>query len=285
MEKYRFNSRFTPYHLFVIQIDGQDYKIPHVMDDFEFERFLMDYGHSLPLGIRVFHFNDIDQLMINPVIAQMPVVDVPITELLLSFPPVSMRIKNKASNEEYPVSRKLGDYAVGRRDLIERLFRVDGERYSFLADMEVEPIHLREAREYIAKHHRHCGAPSFHKFSVSLRVDGESEPIGVAVASTPKARHLMDGKTLEINRVCVDPRYSNACSKLYAQVVRIGKAMGYTRFVSYTLPTESGASLRAVGFRFDGMTQDAAHGWDVPSRPRSTENYPKGEKLRWILEV
>ena len=280
-----FDSRFSPYHIFVVSINGQDYKVPHIMDDFTFERLLMDIGGTLPFGVRAFHFSDIDQVLANPVIARMPVKDVPILELLCTHPPQSIRVKDKRLDETYNVSCKLGDYAVFRRKLGDKLVLVDGILYCFLADMEVVPIHLKEAKEYIAKHHRHCGAPSFHKFSVSLRVDGEPEPVGVAVASIPKARRLMDGRTLEINRVCTDPRYGNACSKLYAQVVRIGKGLGYTRFVTYTLLEESGASLKAVGFRFDGMTQDAAHGWDVPSRPRNTEKYPKGEKRRWILET
>lgn len=130
------------------------------MDDFEFERLMLNIGGTLLFGIRVFHFADLDLVL------------------------------------------------------------VDGESYCFLADMDVVPMHLKEAREYIAKHHCHCSAPSFHKFAVSLQVDGEPEPVGVAVASTPKSRHLMDGRALEINRVCTDPCYRNACSKgIYAYTV------------------------------------------------------------------
>ena len=280
-----FDSQFAPYHLLIVTLEGHDYKVPQILDDFQFERLLMDIEDKLPLGVRVFHFNNINELLTNPVIEKMPVTDIPIIELLRSEVPKHMRVKDRERNEVYPVICRLGNYAVCSREPWETLYDVDGDRRCFLTDMHVEPIHLKEAREYIEKHHRHCGAPSFHKFSVSIRVEGEAEPIGVAVASTPKARHLMDGKTLEINRVCVDSRYGNVCSKLYAQVIRIGKEMGYTRFVTYTLPEESGASLKAVGFQFDGMTKDSAHGWDVPGRPRHTEKYPTGPKKRWILNI
>ena len=40
----------------------------------------------------------------------------------------------------------------------------------------------------------------------------------------------------------------NACSKLYGACCRIGFDMGYERIVTYTLATESGASLRAAGY-------------------------------------
>ena len=64
--------------------------------------------------------------------------------------------------------------------------------------------------------------------------------MGVAIASIPKARCQMDGLTLEINRCCADPRYADVCSNLYARTIRIGREMGYTRFLTYTLPEESG---------------------------------------------
>ena len=109
--------------------------------------------------------------------------------------------------------------------------------------------------------------------------------MGVAVASTPKARRQMDGETLEINRCCTDPRYADVCSSLYARAVRIGRELGYRRFLTYTLPEESGSSLRAVGFQPEGVTKAPAGGWDCPSRPRDTARYPAGGKIRWILDT
>ena len=69
----------------------------------------------------------------------------------------------------------------------------------------------------------------------------------MAIASIPKARALNDGRTLEINRVCCDPAYFNACSNLYAAAIRAGRDMGCTRFLTYTLPEEGDSSVRAVG--------------------------------------
>jgi hypothetical protein len=60
--------------------------------------------------------------------------------------------------------------------------------------------------------------------------------------------------------------------------------MGYNRIITYTLPEESGASLRAVGFKYDGVSRPNRNGWNVPGRPRKTpERYPNGTKLRWII--
>lgn len=62
----------------------------------------------------------------------------------------------------------------------------------------------------------------------------------------PVARHLDDGWTLEVNRLCTDGT-RNACSMLYAAAWRAARAMGYKRLIPYILDTESGTSLRAAG--------------------------------------
>jgi len=179
---------------------------------------------------------------------------------------------------------KRGDIVLAdTEDGYGRLYRVDGITSSLVTRLEAVPITLQEASAYIDQHHRHNAGPKFHKFSVCLRVSGEPEPVGVAVASIPKARHQMDGETLEINRCCTDPRYADVCSNLYARAIRIGRELGYRRFLTYTLPGESGSSLRAVGFQPDGVTKPSAKGWNSLSRPRDISRYPTGEKVRWVL--
>jgi len=42
-------------------------------------------------------------------------------------------------------------------------------------------------------------------------------------------------------------------------------------------------SLRAAGFQPAGVTQVSAGGWNSPSCPRITDQYPAGEKVRWVL--
>lgn len=60
--------------------------------------------------------------------------------------------------------------------------------------------------------------------------------------------------------------------------------MGYKRMITYTLPSESGASLRAAGFIVAGDTRPSPKGWDVPGRRRDTPaKYPKSEKIRWEI--
>lgn len=277
-------SRWTNYHVFLAQLDGLSYRFSPILDDAAFDR-LMDALHwRMPYQLRAFHTSDPKQAEKNPVLKAAPELPVDIDGLLTALPLQPMRLKDKRRQQTLTVQYKYGDYALtDTEDGYGRFYHVDGTASSLVTRLEAIPITLQEASSYIDRHHRHNAGPKFHKFSVCLRVPGEPEPVGVAVVGTPKARHQMDGETLEINRCCTDPRYADVCSSLYARAVRIGRELGYRRFLTYTLPEESGSSLRAAGFQPDGVTRASVNGWSSPSRPRDTAQYPAGEKIRWVL--
>lgn len=88
--------------------------------------------------------------------------------------------------------------------------------------------------------------------------------MGVAIVGRPVSRHLDDGWTLEVNRLCTDGS-RNACSALYAAAWRAARAMGYKRLVTYILESENGASLRAAGWKCVGRPAACA-GQDTDAR-------------------
>jgi len=94
---------------------------------------------------------------------------------------------------------------------------------------------------------------------------------------------LDDGATVEILRIATDGA-RNACSMLYGACRRVARALGYSRVITYTLPDEGGASLRASGFVFDGDAGNASKAWH--NRPGRTAQ-PVGDDLvggkwRWV---
>jgi len=110
---------------------------------------------------------------------------------------------------------------------------------------------LDEANAFVAAHHRHHKPVPGAKFCLAV---SEGDKVrGVAIVGRPVARLLDNGWTLEVNRVCTDGA-RNACSMLYGAAWRAAKALGFRRLITYTLPEEGGASLRA-GFRNCGMTK------------------------------
>ena len=135
--------------------------------------------------------------------------------------------------------------------------------------LEIRPTHLKPAREFVGKYHRHNIPPVGGKFAISCF---ESERLcGVAICGRPTARKLDDGATLEIYRNCTDGT-RNACTKLYGACVRIARDMGYKKVITYTLESENGASLRAANFTFAGSAGGIAScGWEAAEAARRRE--------------
>lgn len=151
--------------------------------------------------------------------------------------------------------------------------------------MKLVPVTLTEAKRFVNEQHRHNEAPVGWAFGVGLESDGEL--VGVAMAGRPSARKLQqaDPFLVEVTRVTTTGE-KNACSMLYGAVCRAAKALGYRSAITYTLPEEGGASVRAAGFELDAELPEARP-WSQPSRPRhdltlfGPRKRPTGPKLRW----
>jgi len=144
------------------------------------------------------------------------------------------------------------------------------------------PCTVRRARRFVGDHHRHSLPPNGGLFAVAVECDGET--VGVGIAGRPVARALDDGRTVEITRCCTLGT-PNAASMVYGALCKAARALGYERAITYTLASESGASLRGAGFLV--AAQVRAQGWDRPSRSRRDADLfgnatkPPGAKLRW----
>lgn len=149
--------------------------------------------------------------------------------------------------------------------------------------LQLVPVTWAEAREYVTAWHRTHRPPPGHKFSVGIAdsVDATGKPIlvGVAIVGRPVARHFDNGLTLEVTRTCTDGT-PNANSMLYGACARATFALGYRRLVTYTQCGESGASLRAAGWRVVAE-RPATNGWDRPSRRRDSHGVDGIQRTLW----
>ena len=111
---------------------------------------------------------------------------------------------------------------------------------------------IQEANEFVANFHRHSKPTQGGKFAIGASSHGL---FGVAIVGRPIARRLDDGYTAEVLRVCVSPNApKNTCSFLYGRCWRIWQQMGGMKMITYTLQSESGSSLRGVGWKIMGET-------------------------------
>lgn len=109
---------------------------------------------------------------------------------------------------------------------------------------------------------------------------------GVAICGRPVSRHLDNGFTLEINRLCTDGT-KNACSMLYGACCRVAKAMGYKKVITYILESENGASLKASNFICEGQA-GGTHWTGIRQKRQMSliENKtPEEMKVRWSKEL
>lgn len=150
--------------------------------------------------------------------------------------------------------------------------------------IRVQPIELRDANEFIARHHRHHKPVQGHRFSLCVM---ENERLcGVAVVGRPVAR-LAGSPTevLEVTRLCTDGT-KNACSALYSAAARAGREMGYRLIQTYVLETEHGTSLKASGWNRNDEASGGGQ-WkhtDDDSRlfPTRRTDQPTCKQFRWF---
>lgn len=139
------------------------------------------------------------------------------------------------------------------------------------------PTTLAEANNFVTRAHRHHGPTLSHRFSTGV-IDEEETLRGVAIMGRPVARKTDHRAVLEVTRVATDG-CPNACSALYGQACRIGKAHGFAKAQTFILASEPGTSLKAAGWRPVGITPGKP--WAVPTRDRDRKPTTEGPKVRW----
>jgi hypothetical protein len=152
--------------------------------------------------------------------------------------------------------------------------------FSYDAPLEVVAVELRQANEFVARHHRHHKPEVGHRFTIGVRRCETGELCGVAIVGRPKARLIDQHRVVEVTRLATDGT-KNACSLLYASAARAAKAIGYDEIITYTLESEPGTSLRAVGWEEVGRVR--AEEWSRPSRSRKPAKIESKRKWRRVL--
>lgn len=151
-----------------------------------------------------------------------------------------------------------------------------------MSNLELIPISLKDANEFVSQHHRHS-SPLVNQMHFAVAAGYEDRVVGVAIVGLPVARALNDEWTAEVRRVATDGT-RNACSMLYGAAWRAARALGYRRLVTYTLASESGSSLKASGWTVVAeLPARGPKGWNTPSRPRV--EVAGQERLRWELST
>ncbi len=142
--------------------------------------------------------------------------------------------------------------------------------------LSIIPVILREANSVVAKWHRHHKPVVGHRFSLGA-VNGEGVLVGVCICGRPIARLSDQRLSLEVLRVATNGE-KNVCSFLLGAASRVAKEMGFSEIHTFTLESEGGASLRAVGW--ESRTGTHGQGWD--SRNGRNVDCKNESKTKWF---
>lgn len=145
--------------------------------------------------------------------------------------------------------------------------------------LDTARVELSEANAFVVATHRHHGRVLSHRFSVAVRRHGEI--VGVAICGRPVARAVDQKHVLEVLR-CATDGTRNACSCLYGKAMRVARELGFRAVITYTLASEDGASMRALGW-WPELLGERDTRWTCGARPRSTtKGQDLGQKIRWL---
>lgn len=145
--------------------------------------------------------------------------------------------------------------------------------------LNVAPITIGEARDFVRVNHSHLGAPVSALFALSV-CDGD-RVCCVAIVGRPVARMLQDGETCEVIRLCSDET-EHAASMALAAAVRAAVALGWKRIVSSTLLGEPGTCYRAAGWAPVALGAESGTArWSAHPRHTAGSHAQPGRKVRW----
>lgn len=155
--------------------------------------------------------------------------------------------------------------------------------------MKIAPCTVTAAKLKVKEWHRHLKDIQGGLFAAQV-IDDTGQCVAVALAGNP-ARVWQKEAKLVISRVAAEedqPKIicskgrehaSPSCTMLYGALCRAAKALGYCEVWTYTLPEESGISLKAAGFIDMGLSAGGEH--SRPSRYRKPAVRPE-PKRRWL---
>lgn len=144
--------------------------------------------------------------------------------------------------------------------------------------LSVFPMTLKAANELVRTIHRHHQPVVGYKFAIGAFDRRTGNTVGAAIVGRPVARMTDAEIVAEVTRLVTDG-HKNACSLLYSACARVAKEMGYLHIQTFLLEDEPATSVKAAGWKFEGMTNGGT--WNRLSRGNRREDQPMGRKQRW----
>lgn len=140
--------------------------------------------------------------------------------------------------------------------------------------MKAVRLELKEANAFVLLHHRHHKPVVGHRFSIGVEHNGML--VGCVIVGRPVARQSCQKSIAEVTRLVTDGT-KNACSFLYSQAARAAREIGFSSIQTFILPSETGISLKAAGWKLLGKCK--VGNWHT--REKRRKDQPEMPKIKW----
>jgi hypothetical protein len=146
----------------------------------------------------------------------------------------------------------------------------------------IVPVSLKQAKDFIREHHRHCPPPVGWRFGAGV-MNGP-DLVGVVTVGRPVARALDHRFVTEVNRLCITTTLPsglvwNAASTLYGWAARESKAAGFEHIITYLHASEQGTTIKAAGWEFGYDVRGRS--WSTPTRLRAGDCARSPDKVMY----
>ena len=143
------------------------------------------------------------------------------------------------------------------------------------------PLTIKQANLLVEELHRHHKACRGHRFSIGAKESATGRLVGAVIVGRPVSRGIDPYNVAEVSRLVTDGT-KNACSFLYAAAARAAKAIGFKYIQTYILEDEPGISLRAAGWKLDGVTRGGDWNNSFAFKGKRRTDQPMCPKKRYV---
>lgn len=148
--------------------------------------------------------------------------------------------------------------------------------------LSIVPLELVESNTLVRSWHRHHQPVQGHRFSIGV-IDETGQIHGACIVGRQVGGHGQGTRSIaEVTRLVTDGT-PNACSMLYAAAARASQALGFDRIQTYILESETGTSLKASGWEYEGKFGGMP--WQHSKRPNRRTDQPAVPKGRWAKKL
>lgn len=152
------------YHIFNYRIQGEWYRDSATYSEAQFERIMEALDWKLPVHMQIYHYGSPDRKyydLTNAIVVKRPVLSLDPMALAVSPQEKRTSVYDKQREISWPVVHRLGRFLICQPDDDwPRFCYADGDRFSLITPMDITPVSIKEAMEFVRQNHRPLFRPT-----------------------------------------------------------------------------------------------------------------------------